>query len=100
MANNYRKLSLVFAAVAFIAAATNVMLVLHLAEHGHGKGHDSEKCPTCQQAVINASAAIQYSAPRVCQVNEISFKISDDNFFSPQTVKFRIPLLRAPPSVR
>lgn len=98
MANNYRKLLLVFAAVWFIAAATNLMLVLHLAEHGHDKGHDSQKCPICQQAVINATAAIHCSAPKVCQVNEISFKISDENFFSPQTVKFQIPLLRAPPS--
>jgi len=99
MKKNLRKVLLVFAAVCFVLTATNLMLVLHLAEHAHDKSHNPETCPICQQALTNKDSAILQPPPKICQVNEISFKKSYGSFFKPQTIKFQFPPLRAPPNI-
>jgi hypothetical protein len=99
MKENCRKVLLVFAAVCFALTATNIMLVLHLAEHDNDKNHNSENCPICQHGVINKNSAIPQSPPKVYQVNEILFATTYTSSFSPRIVKFQIPYLRAPPSV-
>ena len=99
MKKNYQKILFVFVITCFALTATNILLVLHLAEHNKDKHHDHENCPICQQGVINKKSVILHSPTTVCQVNEISFTRSYRNFFSPQIVKFQLPQLRAPPSV-
>jgi hypothetical protein len=99
MKENCRKVLLVFTAVCFVLAATNIMLVLHLAQHEHDKNHNPENCPVCQQAVINSNAVIPDAPSGICEASEVLFKVSYRSFFRPEPVKFQFPLLRAPPSV-
>jgi hypothetical protein len=99
MKNNYKKILLVFVAAYFAWTATNIMFVLHLAEHNNGKSHNSENCPICQQGLINKNPAVVHHPPKVYHSSEISFAISYRNFSSKQIVEFQFPPLRAPPSV-
>jgi hypothetical protein len=97
MRENCRKILLVFASVCFVLSATNIILVLHLAEHHKDENHDPEHCPICQQAVVNAVKAVLPDPPAVKEPLLITIAdfcvirhyIKDFKFLTPHT--------RAPP---
>lgn len=99
MKKNCRKVLLVFAAACFVLTATNIMLALHLAGHANDKGHNPEKCPICQNAVMHKNPVILCPSAVIRTVNEITFTISYTNSFSPQIVQFQFPQSRAPPAI-
>jgi hypothetical protein len=86
-------------AACFVWTATNIILVLHLSEHGNFKDHDSENCPICQQVLINKNPAVLHKFPKIYHSTEISFTVSYSNFSLKQIVEFQFPPLRAPPSI-
>jgi hemoglobin-like flavoprotein len=83
----------------FILTATNVVLVLHLAEHHNDKNHDPEHCPICQQAIVNAVKAVlpdtsvikEPPQVTIADVYIIQHFVKDFKFLTPHT--------RAPPAV-
>jgi hypothetical protein len=99
MKNSFRRILLALVLVCFILTATNVVLVLHLAEHHKDKNHDPEHCPICQQAVINKNLAVLCPSAVIYTVNRITFTISYTNSFLPAIVEFQFPPSRAPPAI-
>jgi len=95
-----RKIVVFIAITAFLLNAVGGILYIHLAQHEHDKGgHDEHHCPICQQAAVNKpqtvvlNDTIDFELPAVVYTNicisEIFIQNSD----------FRIPYLRAPPSI-
>ncbi|MDD5063841.1 MAG: hypothetical protein PHQ35_03650 [Phycisphaerae bacterium] len=99
MKNSFRRILLALVMACFILTATNVVLVLHLAEHHKDEHHDSEHCPICQQAIVNTVKAILPDAPVIKEppraaatvVCVIQSLVKDFKFLTPHT--------RAPPAV-
>ncbi|MFA6424611.1 MAG: hypothetical protein WCW64_00330 [Phycisphaerae bacterium] len=98
MKENCRKVLLVFAAVCFVLAATNIMLALHLAEHDNDKGHNPETCPICQQAIANKTKVILPTISIAFELPQIT--IANIDVVEPivKNFKFITPYLRAPPA--
>ncbi|MBN1457721.1 MAG: hypothetical protein JW912_07710, partial [Sedimentisphaerales bacterium] len=73
------------------------LFLLHLLTEDHH--HDCDNCPVCQQSIINKNNAALSSYAKTFSVNEISFTISNIRISPLQAENFRLPSLRAPPSV-
>ena len=99
MKNNCKKILYALVLAGFILTATNAVFASHLAAHDKDEQHDHENCPICQQATINKNSAILSPSAEICSVNIIIFTVSYEVEILPQTAKFQLPQLRAPPSI-
>ena len=95
-----RKIVVFIALAVFLLNAANVFLYIHLAEHSHDEGgHDEHHCPICQQAAVNKPQAVilndtvSFELPPIVHTNLCKSEIFIQNS------DFRIPYLRAPPSL-
>jgi hypothetical protein len=95
-----RKIVVFVALTGFLLSSANVFLYIHLAEHQHkGDCHQDSKCPICQQAAISKTNAlvtydaVSFELPLVIYTNLYKSKVIAYNS------DFRIPYLRAPPSL-
>jgi hypothetical protein len=97
MCNLTKKLVLFVAAAAFLLASSNVFLLAHLAEHKSESHHDGDKCPICQQAVINKGKVIVLPDAVVSQPVQITIANVNAVKHFVKSFKFITPYLRAPP---
>jgi hypothetical protein len=93
-----RKFVLVITVAVFLLNSANFFLYIHLSEHKADAGHDSEKCPICQQAAVNKDKTIVPTDSVVYEILQATFSLEFTVELFVKSFDFLIPYLRAPPA--
>jgi len=95
-----RKIVVFIAISAFLLNIAGVFLYIHLAQHSHDCcEHDKNRCSVCQQAAVNKPQAVILNDTAAVELPPVIYtNICKSEVFI-QNSDFRIPYLRAPPSL-
>jgi hypothetical protein len=95
-----RKIVVFIAITAFLLNAAGAFFYIHLGQHSHDCcEHDENHCSICQQAAVNKPQAVVLNDTVAVELPPVVYaNICKSEVFI-QNPDFRIPYLRAPPSV-